>query len=187
MKISNGNMKIGKDTLIINITSATDCPSKRLGLCRVYTKCYAMKAERLYPHCLPYRREQTYQWDNNSAAELADLIILEAYKHKHNKIKYLRFSEAGDFRNQEDVDKMSAVADILIKHDIRVYGYTARRDLDFSKISRNMVVNGSDFMLSNSFTAVPKTKPLPLMCPGNCRTCTLCKSANGLKIGVALH
>lgn len=186
MLVSNGNRKIGDDTLILNMTSATDCPSKALGLCKIPGICYAMKAERQYPQVLPYRRAQTLQWDKMTAGEIGAglMAIVRAARHE---IKYVRFSEAGDFRTQADVDKMSELAEYLNTFNIRVYGYTARQDLDFSRISSNMIVNGSGFKVSNNFQAVPKTQPLQLMCPGNCRSCSLCKTSNNLTIGVAFH
>ena len=42
IKVRNGNSKIGKDTFILNITSATDCPTKKLGLCKIPKLCYAL-------------------------------------------------------------------------------------------------------------------------------------------------
>lgn len=45
---SYGNRKLPKETLIVNITSATACPSERLGFCRCSKVCYAKKCERIY-------------------------------------------------------------------------------------------------------------------------------------------
>jgi hypothetical protein len=53
-----GNRKIPKSTAIFNMSSALNCPSKKLGLCKAASqgaKCYARKAEILYPQVLPYR------------------------------------------------------------------------------------------------------------------------------------
>lgn len=146
-----------------------------------------MKAERLYPQCRPYREAQTLQWDKLTAAELGQGILSTAKAKKSKTIKYLRFSEAGDFRSQADVDKMSAIAEYLSIFDIRVYGYTARQDLDFSHVHPNMVVNGSSFMVHNSFTPVAKGTQTSLLCPGNCRNCKLCKENHQFSISVTLH
>jgi len=186
MRISNGNKKIGKDTFILNMTSATDRPAKRRGLCAITGICYAMKAERQYPACLPFRRAQDVEFHAITANEIAKSIITRA-AGKRVKIKYLRFSEAGDFKNQRDVTKMSKIAEMLEPAGIRVYGYTARRDLKFDKIHKNMIVNGSGFMVSNNFEAVPEAKPGDVVCPGNCRTCHMCKSKKGLNIKVMYH
>ena len=190
VKVSNGNHKIGKNTLIINMTSATDCPSKKLGLCQLGSdcaKCYALKAERQYPAVLPYRRAQERIWDLLSAWQIADQIVQIAQRKRKHHIKHLRFSEAGDFRSQADVDKMSDVAENLKPFGIRVYGYTARRDLDFSKVSDNLTVNGSAFMVHNKFTAVKGIDSAKPVCAGNCRSCNLCKVPRGIEIQVEYH
>lgn len=45
---SYGNTKLPKETLVVNITSATTCPSEKLRLCRCSKVCYAKKCERIY-------------------------------------------------------------------------------------------------------------------------------------------
>jgi hypothetical protein len=176
---SIGNLKLGKDTLILNITSATDCPSRKLGLCRLPTRCYALKAEHLYHNVLPFRLQQSIQWYSNSPDALAEMI------NRKRNIKYLRFSEAGDFRNQSDVDKMDELARLLLQNNIKTYGYTARIDLDFSSV-KHMTVNGSGFMVHNQFTAVPDYTT-STKCRGNCRFCNMCKNPTGLLIEVKYH
>ena len=42
---------------------------------------------------------------------------------------------------------------MLGKLGVKVYTYTARRDLDFSNV-KHLVVNGSGFMVHNNFTVV---------------------------------
>jgi len=68
-----------------------------------------------------------------------ELFVYELNKFAYNK---LRFSESGDFRTQKDVDKASAIADLL---DVPVWTYTARRDLDFTNLPANFTVNGSGY------------------------------------------
>ena len=190
IKVSRGNHKLGKDTLILNITSAAACPSRALGMCKIATKCYAVKAERQYPAVRPYREDQTRIWDSMTPVQLAmDLVDMLTRARPAGSIKYLRFSEAGDFRDQVDVDKMSKVAHMLAMYGVRVYGYTARSDLDYTKVHENMVVNGSGFMVHNSFTATkgPAVAAMGLVCPGDCRECHMCKSRNQLAIKVIEH
>ena len=69
--LSQGNLKIGKDTLIFNLTAAKNCPSEKLGLCEHAKICYAKKAERLYPSVLPFRMRQSKYWDNCTAESFA--------------------------------------------------------------------------------------------------------------------
>lgn len=187
IKVSKGNHKLGTDTLILNITSAAACPSKAKGLCKIPGKCYAAKAERQYPQVGPYREGQTKVWDKSPAEELA-IDLVGIINRSRSPIRYLRFSEAGDFRHQEDVNKMSRIAELIAPHGIKVYGYTARNDLDYSRVSSNMTVNGSGFMVHNSFTAAASVDPgKELVCPGNCRICDKCKEHNGLEIKVKYH
>ena len=183
--VSNGNKKIGNDTLIINMTSATDCPSKRIGMCPIENnKCYALKAERCYPQVLPYRRKQEVYWGKTPAHKIAE-DLRNIILRKRNPIKYIRFSESGDFAGQSDVDKMNEVAENV--PEVQFYGYTARRDLRYDNISSNCTINGSSFMVSNMFTAIRDTSGHDIVCPGNCRGCDLCKMARGLDIKIATH
>ena len=113
IEVSNGNLKIGKDTLIYNITPAKECESRKLGMCQIPDKCYAMKAERLYKAVLPYRTRQMEYWDSHTALEIAGDFLFELNRKRKTPIKYVRIGECGDFRNQDDVDKIFGVADIL--------------------------------------------------------------------------
>lgn len=201
--ISNGNRKIGNDTIIFNMNPASECPSEKLDLCKICKKCYAKKAERLYPQVLPFRMKQMYFWSTVTAENFADGIkdiclgnkmkiakskISNKAAKKIAKIKYLRFSESGDFATQADVDKLSKIADLL-KGIVKVYTYTARIDLDFSNISSNLTVNGSGKMISNNFYIVKSEseKIDKYVCPGNCKACSLCKTAKSINIAVLEH
>ena len=77
----------------------------------------------------------------------------------------------------------------LLKGIVVVYGYTARQDLDFSTISDNMIVNGSNFMVSNQFIMVSKNTNLKGLekCKNDCRKCNLCKSKSNKVIHVTKH
>lgn len=189
IEFSKGNLKIGKDTVIINITSATHCISKALGLCHIpRNKCYALRAEVFRPSCLEYRERQARIWNKTSAEKIAKAVLIHVHHAEKNKVHYLRFSEAGDFKNQKDVTKMSKIADLLEPEHVIVYGYTARSDLDFTKISRNMIVNGSGFMLHNNFKAVASLKNINgKICPGNCRICNMCKEKKYRTIYIKYH
>jgi hypothetical protein len=190
IKIRNGNSKIGKDTFILNITSATDCPTKKLGLCKIPKYCYALQPELRWTgvrNVLKFRRKQTEIFDCLSASEIAKQIVEKVGRKKIVKIKYLRISEAGDFRSQEDLNKISEIADLLEKDGIRVYGYTARTDLNYSNISKNLVMNGSYFMVDNSFVPVRQYTEGGVKCQGNCRICNLCKEKNGVAIENKFH
>jgi len=180
-----GNLKLGNDTLTFNMTPATDCPSRNLGLCKVGKKCYALKAEKTWKNVLPYRVKQSILWDVITAKEFVEMVLATRRKN----IKYLRINEAGDFRCQADVEKLNVIAKELKLIGITTYLYTARTDLVFKDCE--FVLNGSSWMADNEFRYIPKgTKPgldVNFICPGDCRTCNLCKSKSGLIIGVEAH
>jgi hypothetical protein len=180
LQYAKGNSKLGKDTMIINMGSAFDCPSRKKGLCQVPAgKCYALRAEIQYQgdasSALRHRRMQGETWNCLSAEEIAEQI------KRVGGIKYVRFNESGDFRSQADVEKISKVADLL-KGFAVVYGYTARKDLNFKTKSNNLVINGSGFMVDNEFRFVPTDK-IPTIpkgapvCSGDCPNCDQCKVA----------
>lgn len=188
---TQGNHKLPKTTAIINVTPANGCPARKLGLCPIpNNKCYALKSERPYrPEVLPFRRRQAKIWRAAPAELIAEAIIRRSFRCTVNRISLLRFSESGDFRNQADVDKMSQIAYILHYVHIGVYGYTARYDLNFSKVDPNMTVNGSNFMAHNKYIAIPKDelKTKTIVCPGNCRVCDLCSKRKHVTIYTGLH
>jgi hypothetical protein len=200
--ISKGNSKIGvnKDTLIMNITSAHDCPSRRLGYCQVPPgACYALRDENFYKGSLPYRRRQTKVWDALSAEEIAsqikDIVMRRRNQKRGVPVKYLRMQESGDFRDASDVDKMSRLADLL-KGVVTVYTDTARRDLFPRPHSSNLVINGSGFMVDNNFKVVNadqlgsgyKCRAVYVPISKNpCYGCTLCKTKGGKTIQETLR
>ena len=182
---SIGNTKIGRDTAIFNITPACECMSEKLGLCKIADKCYAKKAERMYKDSKPFRYRQTAFWDENTIDSFVEYFKAEVLTRN---MKYLRFQESGDFRTQLDVDKMSGIAEKL-EGIVRCYTYTARRDLDFSNVSDNLVINGSGFMVDNCFYVIHNETEMigNYLCKGNCRECNLCKHKLGIYIAVKIH
>lgn len=206
LELSNGNAKVGPDTLIFNMTSATDCPSAKLGLCQLQdcAKCYALKAERLYTGCLPYRRRQAAYWADTHWNVIAkDFIGVLKRFPSLSRVKYIRFSECGDFRNQNDVYKLNTLAytvNMHIRKPLIWYGYTARRDLDFSS-SRHLLVKGSGHDNGNNGKVIvrkltpaqKKRKTLTLdgvkhlVCPGKCYGCKICKTRITTPLVIALH
>ena len=178
-------MKIGKDTLIFNMCSAHDCPSKKRGLCQLPdTKyCYAFGAEVRYKTVLEYRRRQEQAWDNLSATEIAD-EIKGIIKRSRKTVTYCRWNESGDFRNVKDIIKLYSIAKQV--PSLKFYGYTARKDLlnrktVTSKLPSNVVINGSGFMWHNEFKACD-TITSKYLCKGDCRKCNLCKNNSGIVI-----
>ena len=81
MIFSKGNAKIGKDTIITNMSPAMKCPSDKLGLCKMSKKCYAKKAEIQYHHVVPQHREkQMICWETESEEKIFNDIPIEERK-----------------------------------------------------------------------------------------------------------
>lgn len=179
--IKAGNLKLGKDTAVINMGTAMDCPSKLLGICDVTNRklvCYAYKAERMYPSVIQYRERQRWYWRSTSVASIVS-DIYEFISRKGN-IKYLRFNEAGDFYEQRDIDKLSDIAISLNERGIITYGYSARSDLNYNNIK--FILRGSSFRAPNGITVVRRNiSKVPddyFICTTGCHICTECKSPN---------
>ena len=182
---SYGNSKLPKSTLIVNLSSAENCPSRKRGLCEIEDKCYARKCERIYPN---YKKKNLIveKWLNSASdKDIEDLV--DAYVDEApEKIKLLRLNEAGDFRDQKQVRQMNRIARHLKKtRGIRTYTYTHRSDLDFSKAD-SIVVNGSRPDVKGAvreYKCLPrrdydqmKTGKGEYKCPGNCKQCNACTS-----------
>jgi hypothetical protein len=206
-KYSIGNLKIGEDTLIFNMGSANNCPSAKLGLCKI-EKCYAKKAEYLYPSVLPYRNEQEQFWLENDAFTIAEEIQKAFMRNLKTELKFVRVNEAGDFHARKCLNKLIAIATML--PHIKFYTYTHRSDLidsrTWKKLPKNLVINTSNFTRKNlnSFSGISAIRVHRLAefskvkaqiiragydyaCLGDCSKCSLCKIQHGKKIGAPIH
>jgi len=197
LEVKQGNFKIGRDTLILNMGSAVRCPSRKRGFCKLGNKCYALKAEKLHTNHVPaYRNRQEKYWRGHGAVDIeCDFMkLLETRKHKkkplHRSIKYLRVNESGDFWSQACVQKLNHLAHYLWEqYGIKTYTYTARKDLDFNGVHFN--IKGSSFMAPHGMTITrPKAwleaqgdlktgfyleaMTLYKVCPMDCRKCKVC-------------
>ena len=192
--IRSGNKKVSRKTCLFNFSSATDCVSKKLGLCaadKFGCKCYAKKSENeMRKMVLPFRRRQELYWQKVTAEQfVSDFVLINSLKG--NPYTALRFSEAGDFHNQKEVDKAEKIALLLNRFGIKVYCYSSRSDLSF-KNCKHLIVSGSGFMkegISNIFQIIKNKKDKPngySLCKGNCRICNWCQ-IRGKKICVLAH
>ena len=201
MEFSKGNEKIGLDTLIFNMTRAYDCPSDKLNFCNIDDKCYAKKAETQYHHCVPaFRERQHIEWLTETPKQIFLDIKSKVENARVHFIDYVRFNESGDFEGQWAVNKLISVCNLLASDSatqhIVVYGYTNRHDLDFSTIPSNLIINGTNFMVSNEFIPIDggKLSRYSNMCKGmvhkktgGCQGCNLCKESKGQVIYTAIH
>jgi len=202
IRIVKGNKKLPQSTFVVNMNSATDCPSAKLGLCEMGCKgdgtCYAIKPEIQYPDCLPARRTDEKVWDASKPADMATILLKASKRARIHKMKEFRFSEAGDFKTQGDIDKMATLCKELKANGVICYGYTARNPLkdpegpmNFSELMEVASVNGSGFMLTNNFEkfdGVTKTEEdFDEICYGDCNLCNFCYTLEGKNIGVPAH
>lgn len=176
---SYGNRKLPKETLVVNITSAANCPSEKLGFCRCSKVCYAKKCERIYKaylHKNELIESYMYLWTDDDLKEMLMYYIL----YSPVQIKYVRLNEAGDFPNQQSVDRWSNIGRWLHKvFGIKTYCYTCREDLNFKGV--HFIVNSSspNIKAHRWFFCVDKTQfeQLPqnaIICKGDCNKCKLC-------------
>lgn len=111
--LSNGNKKLkGNDKtafLIWNLPAVKTCPY-RTALCKA--NCYAVKAERQYPGCLPCR-ENNLEW---SKREDFVPVMVETIRKKCNhpsrkgKKVLFRIHESGDFYNRQYAERWLEIA-----------------------------------------------------------------------------
>lgn len=192
IKVKFGNLKLGNDVIVFNMSSSIKCPSRKLGLCKVPTLCYARKAELQYKeHVTNYRDEQEKYWLTHSKEEILEDIIKKISSRRTNT-NYFRYNESGDFHSQNCIEKLSYIADGLkCKFDIITYGFSARKDLDFSKAK--FLCKGSGFKANNGMSIVIlKDDKLPssfIECPATeCKnTCNLCKINHEYNIAFRKH
>jgi hypothetical protein len=192
--IKDGNKKVPNTTAIFNMSSAHNCPAKRLGLCKAQkagVKCYAIKSEVGSRPCVqPYRERQEKFWKEITAESFA-VQFLTINALKPIPFNALRLNEAGDFHTQACLDKAEKIARILKRYGIIVYCYTSRNDLDFHNVEA-LKVSGSGFKkdgIVNIFQIVDSKKDKPKgykMCPMDCKICTRCLRS-GLKTAVLKH
>ena len=173
-----GNEKAGEDTLLLNMGSATRCPSK--SMCKVLREgrsCYPAQVEMRHPVVTTFRERQERYWRSTPKEQVVE-DIRRKLSRRIIGTRYLRFNESGDFWSQECVDKLSYVADALKSAvNITTYGFTARQDLDFSRAGFLVKGSGHDRGNHGRCVVIDADGAVPagyVLCPENCRVCTLC-------------
>lgn len=66
--ISRGNKKLPSSTMIFNLTSARNCPARKLGLCTIKPRCYADHSEVRWP-CVIKKNLAVEKWLGNATVE----------------------------------------------------------------------------------------------------------------------
>ena len=179
--IEKGNRKLPSTWYIANTGSGTECVADRLMLCDYGVNhgdgsCYCIKAERLYSDSLPCRRNNERNWDkitsHNFLAEFIYGLLIASKQATKNKMNVLRFNESGDIKNEVSLMGMEYVAHHLKDIGVPTTVYTHRWDMkQFLLLSKDIVLNGSDFMLDNEFRVVDEFSGEHLKCCGDCGLC----------------
>lgn len=117
--MSKGNLKLSKDILIWNIPAVKTCPN----CSDCWKKCYARKAEKMYPSVLPCR-ERNYQASlkEDFVSNMVYLIRKTLKNAKKYKPKAIRIHESGDFYSREYAEKWKEIAKTF--PELTFYGYT---------------------------------------------------------------
>ena len=123
--IRSGNTKIPRRTMIFNMGTAHECPSKKLGFCQAYVGekhvCYALKSEnKMRKDVQPFRKRQEKFWKNISATTFA-FQFLSINDRKIKPYTAIRLNEAGDFWTQKCLDKAEQIAKLVSPYGIIVY------------------------------------------------------------------
>ena len=142
-----GNTKLPPSTMVVNLTSAFDCPAAEK--CPFHVEktgegeggCYAGQTEKQYKDTELRNLRNEYTLDKLTIKEL--LTLLDKYiMAAPQRIKRIRISESGDFKSQEVVDFCDKIAGHLkAKYGISTTCYT-RQPFDFTKC-KNLIVNSS--------------------------------------------
>lgn len=188
---SYGNKKLPRNTMIFNLTTAMNCPSK---LCKFFDTCYAKAGDNknINPALSGLRNQFMLKYI--TIKELLKLI--EMYiEYAPMRIKRIRLSESGDFSTQQQVDVAKKLAAHLKKkYNIDTVVYTAQ-PFDFSgnelivNASNEKVIGADRYFYARDLKAfnemgIDMTEDLKIkymedgqpyyMCPCECRKCNFC-------------
>ena len=152
----------------------------------------------MYTPVEPFRQHQRRVFDDVDAEHIAQVLLDASERSRTKKMRSFRFSEAGDFATQADVDKMADVCEVLSSRGIKCYGYTCRTDLDLNGLMMHAQVNLSNdyersdeylekganrFKVVDKFSGSPKAVP----CRADCNVCSFCATMKGKLIEVIKH
>jgi hypothetical protein len=159
-----------------NLPAKLTCPGST-EFCR--SKCYACKAERIWPAVLPYR---TRNFEASKSSSFVNDICIELEKIQSSKkaTKFFRLHESGDFYSQAYLDKWSAIAKIF--PSVKFLAFTKSFHLDFSRIPANLKIVYS--VMQDTSVPVPEgpkayaglTVEGSFECVGHCDNCVKCWS-----------
>lgn len=156
---SIGNAKLPKTTLIFNLGTWFNCPGRKEGFCEICQECYDKSPEVRFKERIKDRLEQEIYFRATPAHTIGEVLSKHILKHNSSKTKYkinkIRFSEVGDLRNQEDLFKVSIIANVVkTLTGVKSYIYTHNKNLNFNFKRESLTINGSNFMVDNEYRVV---------------------------------
>ncbi len=193
LKVSFGNSKLPKGTMIFNLPAVITCPL-RTPLCE--KSCYALKAEVQYRHVVPQARHHNL---DRVRKGLFKGLMIEAIQKHHKKIKAIRIHESGDFLSQSYLNDWFAIAKEF--PEFKFYAYTKSFHLTFDDKPANFTLiasfdettdalrlkfyNDKREQFDNTFTIVDKDAKAT--CIADCTKCSMCWTSKGHNITVNKH
>lgn len=146
LNVSRGNKKLKPNTttafIIWNIPAKTTCPYKTI-LCEKF--CYADKAEKMYPDCLPSRQRNFSDSRKSDFADRMIYTILSIAKGTRKKHIIVRIHESGDFYNKSyTADWLYVMAVCAVDKRIKFIAYTKSFPyFDGVKLPKNFALRAS--------------------------------------------
>lgn len=188
LPFSIGNNKIGDDTLIFNVSSATLCPSALKGYCKQCKNCYARSDELRHSSSLLRGVLSLYKLLKYPIDNIINSTIKAVKSSKKAKnCLFVRYNSNGDILNNEILKIMNKLTVELKKAtNIKVaYTYTHNKNLNLL-LSPSIVFNLSDVDnkgVKSTIVAYKWDKKYLddsnyVICSGNCKNCPYCKNKN---------
>lgn len=195
-----GNLKIGDDTIIINVNHALNCFSSKNGYCENCNCCYAKKSSTNYKNSCLYGLASEISFNRLSIEQIIEAIEKTIKEAKN--IKFIRFNEAGDFKSLEQFFKANKIAKYFFDtYNIITYTYTHNKELLSNKedIKNSYIVMNWSIKAGDGFkSAITCNNPsdLPkylaetdkyIICEGKCHHCSYCKDKDDLRTVVFIN
>lgn len=200
MPVKIGNLKIGMDTLILNMNHSLNCYCSKKGYCNLCNKCYAKKSSNTYINSCLYNIASEINFNKLPVDKIIsdiEAVILNAGA----PIKFIRFNEAGDFISYKHFKKANEIATYFKnKYNIISYSYTHNIELEdyISEINNsNIVINYSYNIKTDrpikKCIVINEAKiknyvndPNYIICTGSCTNCSYCKNQTDKRIVIFL-
>lgn len=200
MPVKVGNLKIGNDTLIINMNHSLNCYCSKKGYCKLYNKCYAKKSSNTYINSCLYNIASEINFNKLPVGKIIsdiETVILNA----KTPIKFIRFNEAGDFISYKHFKKANEIATYFKnKYNIISYSYTHNIELEeyISEINNSNIVINYSYNVKTDLPVkkcivINETKiknyvndPNYIICTGSCTNCSYCKNQKDKRIVIFL-